>query len=503
MRPARSRFCRGKVCDLFGMAHGTVATARVHGRWDRRMANRLRPCQQTGDRPTMTGDRSSEGDGGAKMPDPAKTKRPWPGWRRFLVRRRVGRRRYVPWTIRFLKYYWGFKLTPAGRYLFLGICFTAMGSVSVLIPVYHVFCSLLALYCVAWCVNMASRPRLDVEVHLPPRGVAGRELRGSVQLVNRGRRCARDVMLHATDLPSGVRLVDGDTAVARLRPGESVRLPLGLFFERRGAYTLPKLWAPTTFPFNLFRAGSSGAPLGQVLIVPAFEPLGTLAVPFGTRYQPGGNVQSLRVGESCEYIGNREYVPGEPARRLDFRSWARLAKPVVREYQEEYYSRVAVILDTHVPESALKSRKPLPQFEAAVSLTAAVADKLRDTDALVDFFAAGPDLYVFHAQRRTDFFDRMLEVLAVVGPHGGRPFQTLLPVLADHWERLSAAICILLDWDEDRRRLLERLATAGCDVKAVIVRSQKCHLSPSTHSPPGTWCVVSERDVLRCNVRHL
>jgi hypothetical protein len=35
-------------------------------------------------------------------------------------------------------------------------------------------------------------------------------------------------------------------------------------------------------------------------------------------------------------------------RRIDFRSWARLGKPVVREYQEEYYCRIALILDTHV-----------------------------------------------------------------------------------------------------------------------------------------------------------
>lgn len=418
-------------------------------------------------------------------------------------RSRSRSRCYVPWTIRFLKYYWGFKLTPAGRYLFLGICFTAMGSVSVLIPVYNVFCSLLALYCVAWCANMAARPRLDVVVRLPTQGVAGQELRGSVRLTNRGRLTARDVMLHAYDLPPGVRLTNADVSVTRLKPGESVRLRLGLHFERRGTYRLPMLWAPTTFPFNLFRAGSSAAPLGQVVVVPAFQPLATLEVPCGTRYQPGGLAQSLRVGESCEYIGNREYIPGEPARRLDFRSWARLAKPVVREYQEEYYSRVAVLLDTHVPARQARRKRPLPRLEAAVSLTAAVADKLRDTDALVDFFAAGPDVYVFHAERRTDFFGQMLEVLACVGPHGGRPFETLLPVLADHWERLSAAVCILLDWDEDRRALLEALAGAGCQVKAIIVRCEPPSLSLEEVPPPGPWRRISERDVLQCNVHHL
>ena len=121
-------------------------------------------------------------------------------------------------------------------------------------------------------------------------------------------------------------------------------------------------------------------------------PLVDVSVPVGMRHQPGGIALTSNIGESPEYIGNREYVPGEPVRRIDFRSWARLGKPVVREFQEEYYCRIALVLDTHVvPKMTWGSferwaegwyfpyeqgPEEFPELEAAVSMTAALADAL-------------------------------------------------------------------------------------------------------------------------------
>ena len=59
--------------------------------------------------------------------------------------------------------------------------------------------------------------------------------------------------------------------------------------------------------------------------------------------------------------------PGVPARgialrKIHWRSWARRGEPVVKEYQEEYFSRIALVLDTFLP------RRPRPRererFEA-------------------------------------------------------------------------------------------------------------------------------------------
>jgi len=176
------------------------------------------------------------------------------------------------------------------------------------------------------------------------------------------------------------------------------------------------------------------------------------------------------IGESPEYIGNREYVPGDSARRIDYRSWARLAKPVVREYQEEYYCRVALVLDTFVPRGRKARREGFPDLEAAISLSASVADALSRGEYLIDLFAAGPELYVFRAGRHTAHFENILEIVACVDACRDNPFDTVAPALVDELTNISTVIGVLLDWDASRRQLVRTAVEMGCSVKILIVR---------------------------------
>jgi uncharacterized protein (DUF58 family) len=239
--------------------------------------------------------------------------------------------------------------------------------------------------------------------------------------------------------------------------------------KRRGRYQLPDLRAYTTFPFALGRSGKMSKALPPLVVLPSFEPLAGLILPVGSRYQPGGIALTSHVGESPEYIGNREYVPGEPIRRLDFRAWARTGRPVVREYQEEYYCRVALILDTYIAPGRKAGPKGFEELEAAISLTAALAESLSGGEYVIDLFAAGPDLHLFRSGRHTAHFENVLEILAGVDACRTDPFASLGPAVADELTRISTAVVVLLDWSESRRRLLEQIAEAGCRLKPIFV----------------------------------
>ena len=139
---------------------------------------------------------------------------------------------------------------------------------------------------------------------------------------------------------------------------------------------MPPVRAFSTFPLNLYRTPAGQSEPWTLLILPNFHPLQGIDVPIGARYQPGGIALTSNLGESPEYIGNREYVSGDSIRHIDFRAWARLSMPAVREYQEEYYCRIALVLDTFTGKEHAPSPDGFPDFEAAVSLTAAVADAL-------------------------------------------------------------------------------------------------------------------------------
>jgi uncharacterized protein (DUF58 family) len=272
-------------------------------------------------------------------------------------------------------------------------------------------------------------------------------------------------------LPKELKLLDDECGRAACVSRKS-RAPIGvrLVALRRGLYILPPLRAYTTFPFGLFRTQAGRVSGGRLLVLPSFHPIETVDLPVGSRYQPGGVALTSHVGESPEYIGNREYRPGDPLRRVDYRSWARLGKPAVREYQEEYYCRVALILDTFVAQRKI-GPAGAPELESGVSLAAAVADALARGEYLIDLFAAGPELYVFRAGRHLAHFENILEILACVEPCTKNPFDTLAPALADELNNISTVVCVLLDWDDTREHLVRTAREAGCEVRVLIVRN--------------------------------
>ena len=371
--------------------------------------------------------------------------------------------------VRYFFRQWRDELTPAGKVVVWGICVTGLGTVSVQMPIYQIFFGLVMLLSTAATAGYALRPRVRIAGEFPDRGSVGRPLTASFSLQNLRRLPAYDVGLNLLGLPDSFEGVFDRNLVPRIGPGETANVDVTIMPKRRGSFQLPDLRAYSTFPFYLGRSGKVSKPVPPLLVLPSFEPLAGLTLPVGSRYQPGGIALTSHVGESPEYIGNREYVPGEPVRRLDFRAWARTGKPVVREYQEEYYSRVALILDTYVAPGRRPGPEGFADLEAVISLTAAVAESLSDGEYLIDLFAAGPELHVFQSGRHTAHFDNVLEILAGVEPCRSDPIAKLAPALGEELLRISTAVVILLDWSDSRRRLLERIAEAGCRLKTVLV----------------------------------
>lgn len=372
---------------------------------------------------------------------------------------------------RYLRYLWTYRFTAGGKWVIAGLMFSAvLGSASVEVPIYQVFCALFALLCLDRLAGFLLRPTLAIRGVFPAQAIAGQVVTGRYEVVNRGKRTAYDLGLRFFRLPHSFEAPDAETTLGQLLPGQQRSAAVRLRPHRRGRYALPPPRAYSTFPFNLTRDGRSQAEAPRVLVVPHFHPLAGLDVPIGTRYQPGGIALTSNIGESPEYIGNREYVPGDPARRIDHRSWARLARPVVREYQEEYYCRVALVLDTFVPPGRKAGRDGFADLEAAISLSAAIADALARGEYLIDLFAAGPELYVFRAGRHTAHFENILEIVACVEACRSNPFETIAPALADELANISTMIGVLLDWDASRRQLARAAVERGCSVKLLIVR---------------------------------
>ncbi|MCW3059826.1 MAG: hypothetical protein JWQ02_1647 [Capsulimonas sp.] len=371
------------------------------------------------------------------------------------------------------------RFTRTGRW-FIGatLIFTAYGAISLELQSYVLFCYAIGLWVAASAYRLLSRPNVTVQAKHPSRARVGETITVDVTVTQTGRFAGVDLTLLPHWLPQAVDAVQEEgVGLPPLTRGKSVHARLQLFCKQRGLQPLKGYRVETDFPFGLIRAYRTFYQPQNLLVYPAFHPLTNFDVPTGSRYQPGGVALASHQGESFEFLGNREYVEGDNVRDIDWRATARLSRPIIREYREEYFFRVGVVLDTYVaggPNAKVRAA----DFERAVSLCAAVSDYMARQDYIVDIFAAGPDLYHLTAGRSLAHLDQILDILACVEPGPAEPFEVLEPELQENLSRITTVICVFLNWDETRLAFAQRMAQAGAGVKVIIVRSGACTMDP-------------------------
>ncbi|HLK59178.1 MAG TPA: DUF58 domain-containing protein [Chthonomonadaceae bacterium] len=392
------------------------------------------------------------------------------------------------WGWRFLHY----RMTPASRWLLcLTIVYTLFGSNSLEVQLYVPFPYLFWLWMVAIVGAHLYRPRIALTAHHTDRICTGETLPIDLQVQQLRSLAAAEITLIPHRLPPALDLVPDEGALLQLpEKGQTVRVRLGLRCTQRGIHHWKGFRAETDFPFGLLRSYRVYEKAHSVMVYPRFTRLARLRIPSGRRYQPGGVALASNLGESFEYIGNREYREGDNIRDIDWRATARLNLPIVREYREEYFLRVGVILDTYVPKRAPEAERD--NFERAVSVSAAVSDFMARSDYLVDIFAAGPNLYHLTAGRSLAYLDQILEILACVESNPEEPFAVLEPELMESLAQITTVVCVFLDWNEARRDFVQKLRREGAGLKVILVRDAPCTLPPEDADLPDEIVVLSK-----------
>jgi len=370
-----------------------------------------------------------------------------------------------------LRRLWRERFTARGRFVFL-LCvvvgFAGVDTRQAL--VYQLFALAVAPLLVACVLALRPAPRVRLVGGLPRRLTAGRPLAASVDVESAGPRESGNLAVSWTG-PShtgrGVKVEPTDSFVD-CAPGRPGHARIQVAATHRGRYVIPGLGVSATDPLGLLATGRSFRQPDQTLLVyPRFFALDELPLPVGRRYQPGGIPLAASLGDSNEFVGTREYREGDPLRKIHWRSWARRGVPVVKEYQEEYFSRIALVFDTFLPRRPGKAEKR--GFEAGVSLVASIADHFSRSEEIVDLFAAGPDIYQLSAGRSLAYLANVLDVLACLEPCHEPPFDEVGPHLHETLAQLTTVVAVVLDWDEQREAFLLGLRELGVAVRTFIV----------------------------------
>jgi len=355
---------------------------------------------------------------------------------------------------------------------------------------YQLFSILFILLAVSIISNLRYRSVLKVERHLPAMVTVGESITYSLTIKNATKTWQRDITLfediaitppdfhsfiHTRDpfatqrnaidnyigYPRWVWLMQlskgadiRPEVLPDLAPYDQKSVKISLTPLRRGYiyFTHSSLARPD--PLGLFRSFSAQAHPDKLLILPKRYPLPKSNLFGGRRYQQGGVNLAQSVGDAEEITALRDYRVGDPLRLIHWKSWAKTGKPIVKELQEEFFIRHALILDTFMED------KYHPIFETAVSIAASFVAQPLSEESLLDLLFIGTESYHLTSGRGVDHTGHLLEVLSCVSPQQSHSMEHLNTILVPQLTQLSGCICVLLAWDKARQEFVKQIQIA-------------------------------------------
>jgi len=235
---------------------------------------------------------------------------------------------------------------------------------------------------------------------------------------------------------------------------------------RRGVLHFEAITIGRADPLGLFRSFAHVTARENLLVLPRRYALPPLALPGSRKYQIGGVSLASSVGDSEEFMGLRDYRPGDPLQRVHWKSYARVGRPVVKEYQDEFFERHALVLDTFGEERASAA------LEEAVSVAASFAYTIDTQECLLDLLFVGDAPCSYTAGRGQLQPLALLEALAGAQLRPNDGFGALRESLMARRATLTSSILVLIGWDEQRRRLVHELRVLGLPLLVMTVLNE-------------------------------
>ncbi len=406
-----------------------------------------------------------------------------------------------------LRYWVMRRFTPVGLGLLVAVTVTMVMGFNIEESVsYQAFMLLLGLLAVAIAFSWFFKMQFTVERCLPRFGTVGVPLRYFVIVRNLGKQTQSGLALLenlADARPSFAewkevqlddqkhirpfsfvkrranpfKLAITKAAAAPVLPSkQQVTVSAELTPLRRGVLRFDGVTLARPDPLGLFRSFVRTPAPQSVLILPKRHYLPPIAMPGAMKYQQGGVALASNIGQSDEFVSLREYRRGDPMRHIHWRSWAKTSKPIVKEFEDEFFVRHALVLDTFT------DRPQTEQFEEAVSVASSFACTILTQESLLDLLFVGAQAYCFTAGRGLAHADQMLEILASVRPSSDKPFASLETLVLNHSSTVNGVICVLLAWDEARQQLVAKLKSLGLPLLVFVIRDAD-EKSPLDHGP--------------------
>ena len=213
--------------------------------------------------------------------------------------------------------------------------------------------------------------RLQVQRVFPKHIFAGQAAPVSLTVLN-GKRFIASFSLVVEDM-SQKHAPEQSRYILKVLPRSQVHVVYPVTFAVRGSHRPGNIRISTRYPFSFFKKSVSFAEhAGEVLVYPALQPLAQRELS-GLITQFGDFIGSRQKGIGQEIHNIREYAQGDNNARIHWKSTAKLATLMVKEFEHEHRQKVSLFLDTALPADSSSGAKMYQNVESAVSLTASYA----------------------------------------------------------------------------------------------------------------------------------
>jgi len=236
--------------------------------------------------------------------------------------------------------------------------------------------------------------------------------------------------------------------------------------NKRGWFTLGPTQVESGDIFGLFLFRKTFDTNLRLLVIPYMFDIQFFLAPLGIL--PGGHAMQEKTLEVTPYAaGVREYVPGDPLKRIHWPSSARKQMLIVKEFEKDPLAEVWIFLDSrqkvHIrsDESTLSDSHPIwwvrskkafrlppDTAEYAISIAASIAKYYISQKREVGLVSAGQSYTILPAERGERQLGKILETLAVLEPEGDLSLWALVNSQVAHLGRGSTVLVITPASDE-------------------------------------------------------
>lgn len=266
---------------------------------------------------------------------------------------------------------------------------------------------------------------------------------------------------------------------------------------KRGAYPLGPTKLTSGDPFGLFVSTCLVPAKNTLIVLPLTVDISYFPIPEGIL--PGGKeIHQKTTDVTPHATGVREYVPGDPIKRVHWPTTAKRDHFMVKNYEQDPQAEIWFFLDSEkdaqfsLPEIDIDKREdyfninrrtqirlPDETYEYAISITASLAKYFLQQKKAVGLVSSGSQFTIIPSERGERQLGKLLETLAFLKADGELPLVSCVSVHSKYLPMGSGGILVTPSLNDDLLIAVEDLI--GRNLRPMVVMI----LPESFGGPPG------------------